>query len=78
MLREIASTVEMAVPLMTFEDQRRILEILRVRVEVIDKETVQLHGLLTGSVVDISPSRSVCNGFMDIHFEVPITLVLLA
>lgn len=54
LVRDLAATVAEALPHMEFGDKRRLLEILRVRVDVIDREHVRVSGLVTGAVVGLS------------------------
>jgi hypothetical protein len=54
MLQELAATVRVALPAMTFEEKRRILELLRIRVDVIDRFQVRVSGIVTGSIVALS------------------------
>ena len=58
LVRELARTVEEALPYMTFADKRKLLEILRVRVDVVDREHVRVSGLVTCSVVNLASKQS--------------------
>jgi site-specific DNA recombinase len=54
MLRDLAATVETVIPTMLDEEKRRLLEVLKVRVEVIDQTHIKLSGIITGSIVDLT------------------------
>jgi hypothetical protein len=60
MLQELSTTIRTALPTMTFEERRKLLEILRVRVDVIDKEHLRVSGIVTGAVPNISSTRFRC------------------
>lgn len=56
-LLELSSTMRDALPAMAFAEKRKVLELLRTRIEVLDKDTVRLSGLITnGAVVNTSHS----------------------
>jgi hypothetical protein len=54
MLQELADTVRVALPAMTVAEKRRILELLRIRVDVIDRTHARLTGIITGLIVALS------------------------
>jgi len=54
-LREI---VQLAAEAATFEEKRRVLELLRVRVEAIDRHTVRVSGIIPVSIVTLSSAKS--------------------
>jgi site-specific DNA recombinase len=56
-LWELAETVQVALPAMTFAEKRRLLELLRIRVDVLDRETVRVSGIITDAVVTLTRSR---------------------
>jgi len=58
MLHELAEVVRESVPCMTFAEKRRLLEILRVRVDVLEPGRVRISGIISGSVVNLSSKRS--------------------
>lgn len=53
-LGELADVVHRGWERMTFAERRRILELLRLRIEVIDRDHVRVSGLISGSIVDLS------------------------
>lgn len=55
-LRELAEAVRQAAPVMTFAEKRRILELLRVRVDVVDREHVRVSGIIGEQVVALACS----------------------
>jgi site-specific DNA recombinase len=57
-LRELAETVRIALPEMTPAERRQLLELLRLRVEVVDKENVRVSGIISESLVALSTERS--------------------
>jgi site-specific DNA recombinase len=58
-LEELAATVRTALPSLTPAERRRLLELLRVRVDVISPTEVRLSGIIDGSIVNLqSPWHS--------------------
>jgi site-specific DNA recombinase len=55
-LYDLAAVVQEAEPHLTPEERKHMLEMLRLRVDVIDQKQVRVSGLVTGAVVDISCS----------------------
>lgn len=55
LLQAVADTVQTALPLMTFDERRQLLVILRVRVEVVDQTTIRVNGLLSEAFLVLSP-----------------------
>lgn len=53
-LQDLSTTIRTALPTMTFEERRKLLEILRVRVDVIDVEHLRVSGIVTDAVLNIS------------------------
>lgn len=54
MLLALSRDMQEALPAMTFTEKRRVLELLRTRIDVVDKDTVRLSGLITdGAVVNM-------------------------
>lgn len=56
MLLHVSRLVQIALPAMTFADKRRVLELLRIRVDVLDRDIVRLSGIITGAVVNMQCS----------------------
>jgi site-specific DNA recombinase len=54
-LRELSEIVNEALPEMTPAEQRKLLEILRVRVDVIDARTVKVSGIISEGIVALAP-----------------------
>ncbi len=55
-LHALSETVETAIPMMTFEERWHLLELLRIRVEIVTKDTVRLTGVISEAIVDFSPA----------------------
>lgn len=54
MLLALSRDMKDALPEMAFADKRRVLELLRTRIDVVDRDTVRLSGIITnGTVVDM-------------------------
>ncbi len=51
MLLALSQDIKDALPTMTFAEKRRVLEVLRSRIDVIDKDSVRLSGIITGGAV---------------------------
>ena len=60
-VQEIAAIVQAAEPQLTAAERRRLLEILRVRVDVLDAGHARVSGLVTGSIVDVAWASRVHN-----------------
>lgn len=57
MLEEVARTVQIAAPAMTFAERRQLLRLLRVEVDVIDRAHVRVRGLVTTAVLATLPRQ---------------------
>jgi site-specific DNA recombinase len=55
-LQELAAIVQAAEPNLTAEERKRMLEVLRLRVDVIDHTRAVVSGLVSDTVVDLSSS----------------------
>lgn len=55
-LQTLATEIQAAEPHLTPQDRRQILTLLRLRADVIDPKTVRVSGLISGAVLDLSPS----------------------
>ncbi len=53
-LAQLADVVRQALPEMTFDEKRQLLDILKVRVDVIDRDHVRVSGLIRDAVVNTS------------------------
>lgn len=53
-IQDLARQVQEAEPHFIPEERRQILTLLRLRVDVLDQQTVRVSGLITGAVLDLS------------------------
>lgn len=58
-LTALAETVRAALPVMTTEERRQLLRVLRVRVDVLDEQTVRVSGILGEQVLALTRGDSI-------------------
>lgn len=68
-LKAIAENVAVAMPAMTFEERRRVLDMLRIRIDVIDKDNVKVSGFVSVGFIALSHSRKDYKRPLDLSFE---------
>jgi site-specific DNA recombinase len=60
-VRELASLVREAEPALTWAERRQLLELLRLRVDVLDPTRVRLSGLITSTILTLASGSCSCS-----------------
>jgi hypothetical protein len=76
--QEFATMTQTAGPRLTFEERRRMLEVLRLRADVLDERRARLSGLITEAILDTSASRHQCESPFSVAFAAEVSVEIEA
>jgi hypothetical protein len=54
-MQELADVVRTAEPHMSFAERRKLLELLRVKIDVLDRSRVRVSGIISEAILTLSP-----------------------